>query len=438
MAEHKKYIEDDDLALEDSNLSNKQVDIKNELDSKEISDLQDEIRKNANKQIEATEPRVQFYDESNFPKELELPETLKEDEKAIEVYSQAKKLLCGKESDLSQREFDYVKKCVEVIITPSEDNDESNERDKKYESLKNDELTTQVNELVSFGKDGSILEKQRKILGIKNKSEEKLFHISVLQVEDANWEKITNAPDMFCRKNPNGENVIYMSTAKAQYLLGLRKDSGEWEKKGNEKMLQHEYRHTQRSFSVGKNSELFRFIDESTTNVTGYRYLEAFLAFLLKTTDDIEYHDLINSYNSNNKKEMASCLSKIADAIGGLGLLILGGKKSSNCADSSDGIEDLPLNEGNFNNNEWLQFAETIFSLREKNDSSWKEKFKINIQDETKSLKYIEVAYHKFLSLFKNKIEDSDAPFTKDFFEILQSEIERRKKLGEEPFYKDI
>ena len=50
MAEHKKYIEDDDLALEDSNLSNKQVDIKNELDSKDISDLQDEIRKNANKQ----------------------------------------------------------------------------------------------------------------------------------------------------------------------------------------------------------------------------------------------------------------------------------------------------------------------------------------------------------------------------------------------------
>ena len=53
-----------------------------------------------------------------------------------------KKILCGEEANISQRDFDYAKQFVEVLIAPSDRTAEDAAHLQTLESLVNADLTT--------------------------------------------------------------------------------------------------------------------------------------------------------------------------------------------------------------------------------------------------------------------------------------------------------
>jgi len=405
-------------------------------------DIQTDTRKNVDGRLTESEAGVQFYNDANFPQELRLPEELKENPLASEIYRQAKKILCGKEKEISQRDFDYTVEFIHILISPKSLLDQEDlGRLKLFESLRNNELTKKIENLINRDNPESPLAEQRKLLGTIDEDQEKPFGISVLSPpshasdgkpwKKEEWVQATGAPDMFIAPDINGRYVIYMPDYDAQELDKSPKSY-------HGKILEHEYRHTQRSVCLGKDSGLFRLIDEPLADVTGYQYLHAFLALLLDTTNHIRFSDLKEAYNSGDNEKVADCFSRIADSISVKGLLLLGGRKSSKCSPKEDGIHNQPLIEGNFDGNDWLQFAETILSLREKNDPKWKQKFRENLQNPKNSLRVIEATYGYHLGIIKRGVEDSDAHLMNIFLNIMKDEIKRRKALSEKGFYDSI
>lgn len=387
------------------------------------------------------ESGVRFYDETNFPEELQLPEALKDNELAAEVHRQAKRILCGGEANISQRDFDYTKQLVEILVAPSDRTEEDVAYLQTLEPLINSDLTHRVEEQMAFGQPNSILDHERNALGINAKEDEKPFQIRVLEVQGKDdlerakrWKEITKAHDMFLYQDPLVGSVLYISAERAKIIL-----NSEAEEKMREqtvRTLRHEYRHTQRSAALGKNKRLFRFFEEPLADVISYQYLTIFLNLLSKTTDTIKLGELFDAYDSGDNKHMADCFSRIADAIGPKGLLLLGGKSSSDCVPDEDGIRDLPLAEGNYDSNEWLQLAETILALRDERDADWQAKLEKNLRSNQIALRQIETSYIVLILQFKpDSIQTSDARLVRELFLVLQAEIERRRALGEEGIY---
>ena len=121
------------------------------------------------------------------------------------------------------------------------------------------------------------------------------------------------------------------------------------------------------------------------------------------------------------------------------GLLLLGGKNSSDCSGEDDGLANLPLAEGNYDSNEWLQLAETILALREEKDENWQAKLEKNLQSDQIPLRQLEISYLVLVIQFKpDSIRTSDARLVRELFLVLQTEIERRRALGEEGIYKKV
>ena len=210
-------------------------------------------------------------------------------------------------------------------------------------------------------------------------------------------------------------SVIYMSSDGARLIL-----DPEAEDKAREEIIKklcHEYRHTQRSAALGKDKGLFRFIDEPLADIIGYQYLTVFLNLLTKTTDTIRLGELYDAYESGDDRQMADSFSCIAEAVGPKGLLLLGGKNSSDCSGEDDGLANLPLAEGNHDSNEWLQLAETILALRDEKDENWQAKLEKNLQSDQIPLRQLEISYLVLVIQFKpDSIRTSDARLVRDFF----------------------
>ena len=128
----------------------------------EITGVHTITRGSVQKRLAQSESEVPFYDEANFPSALQLPEALKKNALAVEVHRQAKKILCGEEANISQRDFDYAKQFIEILIAPSARTAEDAAHLQTLESLVNADLTRQIEKKTAFDESDSILNQGRK------------------------------------------------------------------------------------------------------------------------------------------------------------------------------------------------------------------------------------------------------------------------------------
>jgi len=409
-----------------------------EIEKKAISRLNEE-RKEIESTINTNESKVFSLYESEFKNTLEISEYPKV---LTEMYESGVVVL--KDKNATDEEKEYAQKYLERL-TKTPDDEKGNDLDiftleKEIASLK--EKIFQFNQ-------GSVLFEQRELLGIKEEKDEKPFDIKVLAPENWDtmaftdkekwWKETTGCPSLFVRRGfKNGQKItptIFLSKDEA-LLLTTEVNDDPYQKQTSERIFQHEYRHTQRKFGV-ENDHLFRFIDESCTNVGSYKKQAITLDFIGLTTNDFSFKDVKNAYESGNDENMTVVLNKIKKSVGDKGILLIGGKSSSEHTGDHDGITELPLveMEGNVDGsmNE-TRFMETLLSLRAEQDPVWLENFKNNITTESDKVSrgLLEASKTYFLWPVFKHAGGKDTPNINKLLEIVEAEIEHRKTLGEE------
>jgi len=242
------------------------------------------------------------------------------------------------------------------------------------------------------------------------------------------WEKLTGAPSLLMTRELSPDNNIEKPTI---YLSDFQWEMYKDKIESDQMNLYwaeflHEYRHTQRTFSFG-NNHLFRFLDEITTDVTGYASISAAFAVLCRCTKDMESRDFFKAYESGDKNLKLECLQKIKENFGGMGLLLMGGRRSSQHSGDRDGIEDQPFIKEFDNQN--LELMENLLSvLDQKTDGEWKNYLSDHLKDYSLTkLQYLRNS-NSLLRGFCKGLENADAPLTKKIFEVLDTEIAERKK----------
>jgi hypothetical protein len=341
----------------------------------------------------------------------------------------------------------YAQKYLEVLTKEPKD-DAGNELD----SFCQESDTSEIKDIVfSFTKE-SPLAGQRELLGI-NKENEKSFDVKVLAPD--NWQALsyiekeqwwlenTRCSTLFVRRGfDNGKKfipTIFLSPDDKEFLINKSCEDETGQKNEIDKMFQHEYRHTQRKFST-ENDHLFRFIDEACTNAGSYRELATLLHYVGLTTNDFDFFDIQKSYESGSDEEMANIFKKIKASIGDLGVILIGGKESSQHTGDHDGIAELPIIELNSNtkndNPNDTRFFETILSLRAENDSQWLDKLKNNLSVDASKVDrlFLEASISWLLRSYIKCAGHEDTPNINKLLEVIGEEIECRKNLGEDGF----
>lgn len=371
----------------------------------------------------------------NF-KNFEYPNTMRE------MYSAGENVLSNPEATESEKMF--AQKFIDQL---QKEDVESIEDFNKYNEYINPELTERFKEII---KNGVLLSEQRERLNISELNE-KEFHVKVLSLEenfagdDSEWKKITGAPSMFAQRGTVNDKKIIPTIFISKNMLDqldidpTKIESGTnefYDFEANKKILQHEYRHTQRKFS-SENDKLFRLIDEACTNVGSlYGKLQSMLDCLGMTTNDFDMKKIKEAYESDNDDEKSLILKQIRNNFGDMGLLLIGAKSSSEHTNDHEGIKELPLTEVNEDtledkNYDYTdsKFLETLLALRFKNDKNWTDTLKNNLKNEKISLGYLEdVLQNYYLMSYKKLKDNPNCPNLNKFFEILSSEIERRKE----------
>ncbi len=377
-----------------------------------------------------------------FEKSLELSEY---PELFTEIYQSAVRVLENENNTDEEKLF--AQKYLERL-TKSPDEESSNEG---YDAFYQESETNKLKERVFEFNQDSILHKQREILGI-DEDNEKTFDIKVLAPEDWDsmnfmekekwWKDTTECPSLFVRRGfEDGKKIIptiFLSKDDAESLM----EKDENDKFGNkgeiQKFFQHEYRHTQRKFGI-ENDNLFRFIDEPCTNVGFYKKQALLLDFLGMTTDSFKFKDIKSAYESGSDESVKAIFKKMNDALGDKGVMLIGSEKSSEHTGDKDGISGFPLLNIEVNSEEDVdstRFLETLLSYRAQNDSNWLENFQKNINPAADNVSrgILEIAKSYLLRPYFKHAGGKDTPHLNKFLEIIDSEIERRKALGEEGF----
>lgn len=381
-----------------------------------------------NKNVEESE-EVEGYK----PEEKEILEEFFEDPNNKFLYETAFAELNSPEITPEQKI--YIEKFIDLLTNPPREDEE-----KEYEKAPIDVEATEALK----SKLDIILKRPREILGVNSESENP-FGIKVLDVKHGHdetygsyyygpeeWEKLTGVPSLFMTRELSPDNKIEKPTIYlSDFHWELNKDKME-----NEEDLRwywgdflHEYYHTQRTFSFG-NNHLFRFLDEITTNVTGYASISAAFAVLCRCTKDMESQAFFRAYESSDKNLKLDCLQKIKENFGGMGLLLLGGRQSSQHAGDYDGIREQPFIK-NFDNPN-LGLMETLLTaLDEKSNGEWTNYLSDHLKDYSLTrLQYLRNSSF-LLRDFCRGVENADAPLTKKIFETLDEEIAERKKNNE-------
>lgn len=375
-----------------------------------------------------------FFSEEDFSEKFVWPEFYKDNPVAENIFNVTRRLLCGSDPTLTVDQISYVIRFLEDFIKEpyplsSKEDIESYE---KWEERVNDELSARLKEYCSFSFNDSLFSEQRKILNIKNPEEEKPFEIKVLTISSntpkeqvVEWQSLVGAPDCFTwliRQNREASlnRIIYLPDYYARVLLSSDEHRL---KEAIKNVLIHEYRHTQNSVTFGGDGKLFRFIDEALTDVVGYEHIIGFLRTLFMTTDTVSYVDFLEAYENADNKLMARCFEELRLLIGDMGLLVIGGKSSSHCFTSQDGLSDLPLCDGEFNENDLLRFGETIFRFREEHCPDWHVPLRKVLQKPTVSVKTLKSMYHYVLEPFFRDMENTDARCMKLIADIFEEEL---------------
>lgn len=376
---------------------------------------------------------------SDFWKSLETAEYPKV---FTEMYESGFNVLQNDKASHEQRV--YAQKYLEVL-TKKPGNETGNELDSFFQASE----TSEIKDIIFSFTEESPLAGQRKLLGI-DKENEKSFDIKVLAPDNWQslnhiekekwWLKNTGCPSLFVRRGfNNGKKVvptIFLSPDDKLFLMKKDSEDETGEKKEINKMFQHEYRHTQRKFGI-ENDNLFRFIDEACTNVGLYKELATLLHYVGLTTNDFDFIDIKKSYESDSDEEMKNIFKKIKGSIGDLGVILIGGKKSSKHTGNNDGIAELPIIKLNSNTNnddsEDTRFFETILSLRAETDSQWLDKLKNNLSVNASKVDrlFLEASISWFLRSYIKYAGNEDTPNINNLLEVIKKEIECRKNLGE-------
>ncbi len=238
--------------------------------------------------------------------------------------------------ELTSGKEKYINRFLDLLTNPPKNSKEK----EKYEdeSLVDREAT----EALTSKLDG-LLKETREEIGIPP-GKEKPFKVKVLRLkseyyfdQEEEWEKLTGAPSMVMNRDLSIDNepensTIYLSHVHFEKMF----NDGGWEQFKMGEFL-HEYRHTQRSFSFA-DSHLYRFIDEVCTNkAVGYTGLTTALDILCSSTKNMKFEEFFKAYESGDKNLKTECLEKFKENFSGLGLMLLGGKKSSEHAGDNDG-----------------------------------------------------------------------------------------------------
>ena len=80
--------------------------------------------------------------------------------------------------------------------------------------------------------------------------------------------------------------------------------------------------------------------------------MTATLDILCSSTGDLKLKDFRKAYESGDKNLKVECLRKFKENFGGLGLMMLGGKRSSEHVGDSDGMKEQPYTK-NYENQEY-------------------------------------------------------------------------------------
>ena len=363
---------------------------------------------------------------NNVVKNLErvIPQEFFEDPCNKFLYDTAISELSSEELTLEKEK--YINNYLDLLTNPSQGSVE--ERKNKYESLVDQEATDLL-----FSKLDDILKDERGIIGIPP-GEEKPFDVKVLRLkseyyfeQEEEWQELTGAPSLVMTRDLSIDNepensTIYLSHVDSEKIL---KDD-EYAKLKISEFL-HEYRHTQRSFAFA-NNQLYRFLDEICTNVTGCIDLTATLDILCSSTGDLKLKDFRKAYESGDKNLKVECLRKFKENFGGLGLMMLGGKRSSEHVGDSDGMKEQPYTKNYENEN--ISFLETLLmALEENTQGKWLENLSKNIKD--LSRKELEITREYSIASFCKGVQDTDAELTKKISTVLDQEIEEREKKEE-------
>ena len=340
-------------------------------------------------------------------------------------------------SSVEERMFcqEYLKKLTQLPL---------GEKMESYGAFQQSEESEKVRQLLAWENEASPLKHQRELLGLTQENE-KPFFVQVLAPDNWDtmifyekeewWLKTTGSPAQFvCRGYEQGKKItptIFLSKDDASALAQPEDE----DTRMIHEMLQHEYRHTQRKFGI-ENDHLFRFIDEACTNVGFYQQQAMFLDFMgLTTVNEFDFRTVRSAYESGEDTEMLGILEKIRTAFGDMGILLLGGMRSSEHTGDNDGIDNLPLVSVMPQDPEHppikTRFLETMLRLRAAQDSEWVNYFKQNMEGENMSRLGLEIGHQYLLYPYLKYSTELETPHVQKFAGIMEAEIERRKALGE-------
>ena len=392
--------------------------------------------------LKEEKPFVENLFSNEFCKSLEIAEYPKV---FLAMYEAGLNVLQNKNAFFPQRI--YAQKYLEFLTKKPEE-----ENDKELDSFYQENDTNEIRGVVLNHTNESPLFEQRNLLGI-NSENEKPFDVKVLAPDNWSemhfmekekwWLKNTGCPSLFVRRGfDKAKKIIPTIFLSPDDKLLLIKKNNKTEidgKEGIDRIFQHEYRHTQRSFSI-ENGHLFRFIDEACTNVGSYQKLATVLHYIGLSTNEFDFFDIKKSYESGHDEEMQNIFKKIKAAIGDLGAILIGGKRSSEHTGDQDGIAELPLvelkNKTDQDNYYDTRFFETLLSLRAENDQKWLDKLKDNISVNASKVDrvFLEASISWFLQPYIKEVDDINTPNIHKFLEVIKEEIDCRKKLGEAGF----
>lgn len=353
------------------------------------------------------------------------------------LFDCASDILCGDEMNTSADDVEYAE-CFLTMLTAKEET-EDNDFLAHEAALRHDAdpaLTGAMKAMLfDFGAE-SKLHAQRKAMGIESKKEEKPYDVVVVKSpsearrrdeQRKAWEERTHAPSQFMIRSAKEGHVptIFISDFEANEILGKDKYHGI-------DMMAHEYRHTQRSFAFA-HDRLFRLIDEVATNVTGYGKENALLEILSLTTSDIPRRAYKAAYDTGDTEAQADLLARLAKNVGKKGLLLIGGRKSSEHSGDNDGLRNLPLVEMEEGTSENVRFAESLLRLRAEQAPEYLTTFRERIHDPAIERRTLEAWCGMYAITWTPK--NGAVGHMTEIRDAMKAEIERRALLGEKSLY---
>lgn len=380
---------------------------------------------------------VKRYTRERVQERFPVPEKFFEHPAHRVLFDCASDILCGDEMNTSADDVEYAERFLAMLTAKEETED--NDFLAHEAALRHDAdpaLTSAMKAtLFDFGPE-SKLHAQREAMGIESKEDEKPYDVVVVKSpNDAKhrdqqrkaWEQRTHSPTQFMIRSAKEGYVptIFMSDFDAREILGDDKYRGI-------DMTAHEYRHTQRSFAFA-HDRLFRLIDEVATNVTGYGKENALLEILSLTTSDIPRRAYKAAYDTGDAQAQANLLARLAENVGKKGILLIGGRKSSEHSGDNDGLRELPLVEMEEGASENVRFAESLLRLRAEQTPNYLDTFRERIHDPAIERRTLEAWCGMYAITWTPK--NGAVGHMTEIRDAMKAEIERRALLGEKSLY---